>query len=178
MKRILSAQQVEDALNRLFTAILAALPAEGHVGVIGVRTRGEPLARRIFERIASERPDLKLDFGILDITFYRDDLSLQGGAPEVRATEINFDLDDTYLLLVDDVLQTGRSVRAALGAIHDFGRPRVVRLAVLVDRGGHELPISADYFGQQVLVEPNQFIHVKLKETDGEEGVFIVKKRS
>lgn len=178
MKKILQAEQVEKALDRLYAAILKDLPKSGRIGVVGIRSRGEQLARRIMLRLAEDRPQLQVDFGVLDITFYRDDLSRHRGAPVVRATEIEFDLDDIYLLLVDDVLQTGRSVRAALGAIHDFGRPRTVRLAVLIDRGGHELPIAADFVAQQLHdVSASETIKVKLKESDGEEGVFIIKKQ-
>jgi pyrimidine operon attenuation protein/uracil phosphoribosyltransferase len=112
--------------------------------------------------------------GVLDITFYRDDLSRLRGAPMVRATEIDFDLDDAWVLLVDDVLQTGRSVRAALDALHDFGRPKAIRLAVLIDRGGRDLPIAADFIGQKLTAPADSRIQVKLKENDGEEGVYII----
>ena len=140
MKRVLTAQQVERALDRLYRAIAEALPDRGILAVIGIRTRGETLATRIVERLRDERPDRQIEHGVLDITFYRDDLSRRRGAPLVRATEIDFDLDDTHVVLVDDVLQTGRSVRAALDALHDFGRPKVVRLGVLIDRGGKSPP--------------------------------------
>jgi pyrimidine operon attenuation protein/uracil phosphoribosyltransferase len=179
MKKILQAEQVEKAMDRLYRAIVKDLPTAGRVGVVGIRSRGEQLAKRIMQRLSEDRPKLQIDFGVLDITFYRDDLSRHRGAPVVRSTEIDFDLDDIYLLLVDDVLQTGRSIRAALGAIHDFGRPRVVRLAVLIDRGGRELPIAADFVAEQLTDIPvDQTIKLKLKESDGEEGVFIVKKQS
>jgi len=121
---------------------------------------------------------LSVDHGVLDITFYRDDLSRLRGAPLVRATEIDFDLDDAWVLLIDDVLQTGRSIRAALDALHDFGRPKAIRLAVLIDRGGRELPIAADFVGHRLLAEPDQRVQVKLKENDGEEGVYIVRKKA
>ena len=142
--------------------------------MVGIRTRGETIAARLAERLRREK-DLKVSRGVLDITFYRDDLSRRRGAPLVRATEIDFDLDDTWVLLVDDVLQTGRSVRAALDALHDFGRPRVIRLAVLIDRGGRELPIAADFVGQRVKAPDGCRVQVRLKEDDGEEGVFIIK---
>jgi len=174
MKRILTAQQVRRAIERLCRAVTDDLPKSGRLAVVGIRTRGETLARRIVERLEAER-NRQVDFGILDITFYRDDLSRRRNAPLVRATEIDFDLDDAWVLLVDDVLQTGRSVRAALDALHDFGRPRVIRLAVLVDRGGRELPISADYVGRKVASPEHTRVQLKLKENDGEEGVFIIK---
>ena len=177
MKELLDTQQVDEAIDRLYRVILAEMPLDPRIAVVGVRTRGEVLASRLVERLRQDRPETKVEHGVLDITFYRDDLSRSHGAPLVRATEIDFDLDDIWLLLVDDVLQTGRSVRAALDALHDFGRPRAIRLAVLIDRGGRELPISADFVGQRVLTNPGEFLQVKLKESDGEEGVFIVKKR-
>ncbi|KKK93698.1 hypothetical protein LCGC14_2690290, partial [marine sediment metagenome] len=126
--------------------------------------------------LAVEQPDAHVDFGILDITFYRDDLSRRRGVPLVRATEIDFDLDDTWALLIDDVLQTGRSIRAALDALHDFGRPKVVRLAVLIDRGGRELPIAADYVGKSLRAPAGQRVQVKLKENDAQEGAYVFKK--
>ena len=175
MTKKLNADQTKHALDQLYGAILANLPSDPRIAVVGIRTRGETLARRLVERLKAERASLAVEFGVLDITFYRDDLSRRRGAPLVRATEIDFDIDDTWLLLVDDVLQTGRSVRAALDALHDFGRPRAVRLAVLVDRGGRELPISADFIGRQLKAPPGSRVQVKLKENDGEEGVFIVR---
>jgi len=174
MKRLLSAQQVERALDRLYKAVSEALPGTERIAVVGVRTRGETLARRLVERMRRDDPKRHIDFGVLDITFYRDDLSRRRGAPLVRATEIDFDIDDTWLLLVDDVLQTGRSIRAALDALHDFGRPRNIRLAVLIDRGGRELPISADFVGTTTRAAASTRVQLRLKENDGEEGVFII----
>ncbi len=140
MKQVLTGEQVEQAIERLCKAVIAELPDDSPIAVIGIRTRGETLAQRIVDRIEALKTKNNVHHGVLDITFYRDDLSRRRGAPLVRATEIDFDLDDTWVLLVDDVLQTGRSIRAALDAIHDFGRPKVIRLAVLIDRGGRELP--------------------------------------
>ena len=175
MIRKLTAKQLEQALDRLYDSILKSFPKDGNVAVVGIRTRGETLAQRIVKRLRDEE-GISVQHGVLDITFYRDDLSRRRGAPLVRATEIDFDLDGTWVLLVDDVLQTGRSVRAALDALHDFGRPSQVRLAVLIDRGGRELPISADFIGQKVTAPDGKRLQVKLKEIDGEEGVFIVKR--
>jgi len=178
MKKLLTARHVKGALSRLQKAVLSQLPQDGRVAVVGIRTRGETLAQRIVEHLRQTQPQLPIEHGVVDITFYRDDLSRRRGAPLVRATEIDFDLDDAWVLLVDDVLQTGRSIRAALDALHDFGRPKCVRLAVLIDRGGRELPISADFIGQRVLVSPDEHVQVRLMENDGEEGVFSVKKRA
>jgi pyrimidine operon attenuation protein/uracil phosphoribosyltransferase len=144
--------------------------------MIGIRTRGETLAKRIVERLGAEHPDRAVHLGVLDITFYRDDLSKRRGVPLVRATEIEFDLDKTWCVLIDDVLQTGRSIRAALDALHDYGRPEVVRLGVLIDRGGREVPIAADYVGTARKVPQGERIQVKLKENDGQEGAYICKK--
>lgn len=174
MEQLLTSQQVSDALDRLYQAILEQLPALPRIAIIGVRTRGETLAQRLVERLAADRPDLAVDHGVLDITFYRDDLSRRRGAPLVRATEIDFDLDDAWVLLVDDVLATGRSIRAALGALNDFGRARAIKLAVLIDRGGRQLPIAADFVGSKVQAPPQSRVQVKLRESDGEEGVYIV----
>jgi pyrimidine operon attenuation protein/uracil phosphoribosyltransferase len=174
MKKLLTAKQVSDSVNRLYQAIVEQLPKDCPIAVVGVRTRGETLAARLVQRLRADYPSLPIEHGILDITFYRDDLSGRGGSPVVRATEIDFDLEGAWVLLVDDVLATGRSVRAALDALHDFGRPRVVRLAVLIDRGGRELPISADFVGKKLKAPAALRVQVQLKENDGEEGVFIV----
>jgi pyrimidine operon attenuation protein/uracil phosphoribosyltransferase len=174
MKKILNARQVGEAIDRLYEAVLEELPGGERVAIVGIRTRGETLAQRIVSRLRSQKKGKRVEQGVLDITFYRDDLSRRRGAPLVRATEIDFDLDDVWLLLVDDVVQTGRSVRAALDALHDFGRPRVIRLAALIDRGGRELPIAADFVGRRIEAQPGQRVQVKLKENDGTEGVFII----
>ena len=174
MRKLLNSQQVQGALDGLYRAIIEELPQDMSLAVVGIRTRGETIAARIADRLHAEK-HLVTSRGVLDITFYRDDLSRRRGAPLVRATEIDFDLDDTWVLLVDDVLQTGRSVRAALDALHDFGRPKVVRLAVLIDRGGRELPIAADFVGRRIDAPGGCRVQVRLKENDGEEGVFIIK---
>lgn len=175
MTRKLTGKELEIALDHLYAVIVAAVPKDVRVAVIGIRTRGETLAKRIVKRLA-EGEGIEADYGVLDITFYRDDLSRRRGVPLVRATEIDFDLDGTWVLLVDDVLQTGRSVRAALDAIHDFGRPDAIRLAVLIDRGGRELPISADFVGRSIDAPAGSRVQVKLKENDGQEGVFIIRR--
>jgi len=173
MKRLLTARQVENALNRLYGQVESHLNQEQSLAVIGIRTRGETLARRIVERLQTGR-DKPIDYGVLDITFYRDDLSMRKGIPLIRATEINFDLDGKIVLLVDDVLHTGRSVRAAMDALVDFGRPMAIRLAVLIDRGGQELPIAADFVGATVKAPASARVKLHLKENDGDEGAFLV----
>jgi len=174
MEKLLTAQQVGRALNRLYRLIRSQLPVEESLAVIGIRTRGEILAQRIVQRLGRQRRG-PIDHGVLDITFYRDDLSLRKGMPLVRATEIDFELDGKVVLLVDDVLQTGRSVRAALDALADFGRPKAIRLAVLIDRGGRELPIAADFVGTALKAPSNARVQVHLKEHDAEDGVYLIK---
>jgi pyrimidine operon attenuation protein/uracil phosphoribosyltransferase len=176
MKEILSASQLGEALDRLYQSVLNDVDQNDHAAIVGIRTRGETLASRIVERLKQDRPDAVIQRGVLDITFYRDDLSRRRRAPLVRATEIDFDLDDCHVILIDDVLQTGRSIRAALDALNDFGRPAVVRLGVLIDRGGRELPIMADYVGQTLTAPDGARIHVRLKENDDKEGLFSAKK--
>jgi len=173
MKRLLSAQQVANALDRLYQQIKTGLPTDDPIAVIGIRTRGEILAQRIVKRL-QEETGVRVEHGVLDITFYRDDLSLRKGMPLVRATEIDFDLDGKVVLLVDDVLQTGRSVRAALNALADFGRPKVIRLAVLIDRGGRELPITPDFLGKAARAPANTRIQLHLAEHDGDDGAFLI----
>ena len=173
MKRLLTAQQVTRALNRLYKLVSSGLPLGQPLAVVGIRTRGEILARRVAKRLRGRRGG-HVDYGVLDITFYRDDLSLRKGMPLVRATEIDFDLDGKTVLLVDDVLASGRSVRAAMDALVDFGRPKAIRLAVLVDRGGKELPIAADMVGATVKAPPNARVQVHLKEYDGDDGVYLI----
>ncbi len=174
MKQLLSDADVTEALDGLYAAIVADLPADAPLGIIGIRTRGEIIAQRLADRLAAEG---KRTFcrGVLDITFYRDDLSRRKGAPLVRATEIDFDLDDKLVLLIDDVLHTGRSIRAAMDAIMDFGRPQAIRLAVLIDRGGRELPIAADYIGRRLEVPDKLRVQVNLTERDGADRVFLMK---
>lgn len=179
MEKLLSAEQVAQALDGLYGAIVSQWPGPGDAApaMIGIRTRGEILAQRFAERLAAER-GVGVDRGTLDITFYRDDLSRRKDAPLVRATEIDFNLDDRTIVLIDDVLHTGRSIRAALDAITDFGRPRAIRLAVLIDRGGRELPIAANYVGRRLDVPDDRRVQVHLTESDGEDGVFLVRNRT
>ncbi len=165
----LDAAQMEATLLRLAGELSAA--GEGLV-LLGIRSRGLPLAERLGSLLETKlgRP---VPVGALDITLYRDDLTEKIGTPLVRPTEIPFPLKDRTVVLVDDVLYTGRTIRAAMDALLDFGRPKAVRLAVLVDRGGRELPIQADFVGSKVQVGPTERVSVKVKELDGEDGVFL-----
>jgi len=142
--------------------------------LVGVQTRGVPLARRLAERLGAIE-DKAPPVGVLDINLYRDDLSRIADHPILRRTEIPYDIDDAVVILVDDVLFTGRTVRAALDALMDLGRPRQIQLAVLVDRGHRELPVRADFVGKNLPTAETERVDVRLTETDGEDEVVIVK---
>ncbi|MHC4552756.1 MAG: bifunctional pyr operon transcriptional regulator/uracil phosphoribosyltransferase PyrR [Planctomycetota bacterium] len=173
MKTLLNAEQINTTIDALAEQITSDISSESGVAVIGIRSRGEILAQRLYERLSKTISDEVLH-GTLDITLYRDDLNQpKDTQPTVRTTEIGFDLDDKLILLVDDVLNTGRSVRAAMDALTDLGRPRMVRLAVLVDRGGREYPIRADYVGIQDVVSAGEAVCVHFVETDDEDQVIV-----
>jgi pyrimidine operon attenuation protein/uracil phosphoribosyltransferase len=172
----LDATQMDEALRRMAGEIAARVPEEEPFVILGIRSRGLPLAERIGAALASEAGRVG-PVGALDITLYRDDLTEKAGAPIVRPTEIPFSLKDKAVVLVDDVLYTGRTIRAALDALLDHGRPRRVLLAVLVDRGGRELPIQGDFVGTALLVGEGQRVSVKVKELDGEDGVYLEEKK-
>ena len=174
MKVILNSGQIERILNDLATRIVSGTPAEVDIAVIGIRSRGEILAQRLSSRL-TQKLAKDVPCGTLDITLYRDDLnSPQSTAqPQVRTTEIGFDIDDKIIVLVDDVLYTGRSTRAAMDALIDLGRPRAIKLAVLVDRVGREFPIQADYAGYKADAAPGKLVQVNLVESDGRDEVVI-----
>ncbi|RUL85727.1 bifunctional pyr operon transcriptional regulator/uracil phosphoribosyltransferase PyrR [Tautonia sociabilis] len=162
-----------DELGALLDRV-ARQVAEGRIpGVplllVGIRTRGVPIADRLAALIGDGVP-----VGAVDITLYRDDLGLQGHWPVLKGTDIPFEVDGAEVVLVDDVLHTGRTVRAAMNAVCDLGRPARVRLAVLVDRGGHELPIRADYAGAAVAASPEERIEVRLRPIDPDDEVVRV----
>lgn len=146
-----------------------------HICIIGIKNRGDIIAKRIME-ILRKRTDLKIDFGAIDITLYRDDLSTVGPKPLIGTTEIDFSIDGKIVLLVDDVLYTGRTIRAAIDELIDFGRPKRIFLLVVIDRGGRELPICPDFTGKIVKCDENENVSVLIKEVDGKEGVFIMRK--
>jgi pyrimidine operon attenuation protein/uracil phosphoribosyltransferase len=174
MKTLLNAEQIEQTLNGLADAILSDTPDDSDLAVVGIRSRGEVIAQRLAQRIARQSKNAVL-CGTLDITLYRDDLNSPQGAdqPQVRTTEISFSVDDKTIVLVDDVLFTGRSTRAAMDALIDLGRPHAIRLAVLVDRAGREFPIQADYTGLHTDIAPDQRVHVNLVESDGKDEVIV-----
>ncbi len=170
MTLLLDRRELQKTLEVLARHIAGAAPADVPLAIVGIRRRGETLARRMLPLL--ERAGRKAEhYGVLDITLYRDDLTTIGPNAVLRGTEIDFDVTDTWLVLVDDVLYTGRSVRAALDAIADLGRPQAIRLAVLVDRGRRELPIQPDFVGLRTDTEAHHIVQVKLSETDGVDEV-------
>ncbi len=173
MPEIYDSEKLQDALKNLAEQISKALHNEQAVAIVGIRSRGDILANRLAKLLKNKNINIAHQ-GILDITLYRDDLDKMGGRARVRATEINFDVTDCVILLVDDVLFTGRTVRSALDALIDLGRPKAIRLAVLVDRGGRELPIQADFVGLKLPESnPSKHVQVLLKETDGEDKIIL-----
>jgi pyrimidine operon attenuation protein/uracil phosphoribosyltransferase len=171
---VLDADRMARTLTRIAHEIVERNRDLGDVALVGVRTRGVWLAHRL-RRQLHEIAHVDVPVGALDITLYRDDLMRQtvGPQPLVRSSEIPFSIDDRRILLVDDVLYTGRTVRAALDALIDFGRPRAIQLVVLVDRGHRELPIKADYVGKNLPTSLKQSVQVRLQETDGQDDVVI-----
>lgn len=163
---------IQRALNRLAHQIIERNPNVDDVVLVGIRTRGVPLATRL-ANIIKGIEGKPVATGILDITLYRDDLTTVAAAPVVRKTEIPLGVENKTVILVDDVLYTGRTIRAALDALIDFGRPLAIQLAVLIDRGHRELPIHADYVGKNVPTASEEIVHVLLKETDNDEQVII-----
>lgn len=172
---ILTAQEMDLALKRIALQILEHNHSASDLAIVGIHTCGVNLAERI-RKIIQEQEGVEIPFGTLDITLYRDDWSLISQNPVVRTTDLSFTVEGSRLILVDDVLFTGRTIRAAMDAIMDYGRPHSIQLAVLVDRGGRELPIQADYTGMQTTVLPHERIQVLLKEHDGHDEVVIQKK--
>jgi pyrimidine operon attenuation protein/uracil phosphoribosyltransferase len=174
MPQVMDADRMARALVRIAHEIVERNRGIDDLALVGIRTRGVPLARRI-ARSLHEITGGDVPTGALDITLYRDDLMRQpvGPQPVVRRTEIAFSIDDRRILLVDDVLYTGRTIRAALDALIDFGRPLAIQLIVLVDRGHRELPIKADYVGKNLPTSPRQSVQVRLLEIDGTDEVVI-----
>jgi len=172
--RVLDAASIDRSLTRIAHEILERNKGGHAIGLVGVQTRGVPLARRLSERLGAIEGKAPA-VGVLDINLYRDDLSRIADHPILKRTEIPFDLEDAVVILVDDVLFTGRTVRAALDALMDLGRPRQIQLAVLVDRGHRELPVRADFVGKNLPTAPTERVDVRLSETDGEDEVVIVK---
>lgn len=170
----LDAEAIDRALTRVAHEILERNKGTGDLALVGIRSRGDHIARRLRDKIA-QIDHVEVPTGIMDITLYRDDLGSSPQQPEVRGTDIPFAVEGRRIVLVDDVLFTGRTIRAALDALIDFGRPRNVQLMVLVDRGHRELPIRADYVGKNLPTALNESVHVRLRESDGRDEVVIVR---
>ena len=171
-RQIMTADEIRRALVRISHEVVEKHGGTTGLALVGIQRRGVPLADRLALDIA-EHEGASVPVGALDITFYRDDLSLVAHQPVVKGTDLPFDLNGLTLVIVDDVLYTGRTVRAAMDALMDFGRPRAIRLAVLIDRGHRELPVRADHVGKNVPTAHEEIVHVRLSEVDGEDSVEI-----
>jgi pyrimidine operon attenuation protein/uracil phosphoribosyltransferase len=174
MPVVMDADRIGRTLARIAHEIVERNKGTDDLAYVGVRTRGEPIARRL-ARALKGITGHDVPTGALDITLYRDDLMRMpvGPQPVVRSTEIQFSIDNRKILLVDDVLYTGRTTRAALDALIDFGRPKAIQLVVLVDRGHRELPIKADYVGKNLPTAPEESVQVRLQEIDGDDEVVL-----
>ncbi len=173
--RIMSGSEIERTLIRLAHQIIEKNNGGNNLGLVGIKRRGVPLAERLGSLISGieKKP---VDTGVLDINLYRDDLSTRDIRPVVSPGAIGFDIDGRDIILIDDVLYTGRTIRAALDALFDHGRPRRVQLLVLIDRGHRELPIEASFVGRQVPTTSREIVEVKLQEIDGVEQVILVER--
>src|SRR5256885_3696385 len=177
MPVVLDADRISRSLTRIAHEILERNRGVEDLALVGIRTRGVPIAKRIAKAIHQIHGH-EIPTGALDITLYRDNLmrTAVGAQPVIHKTEIPFSIDDRRILLVDDVLYTGRTIRAALDALIEFGRPRVIQLVVLVDRGHRELPIKADYVGKNLPTSPSQQVNLRLQDVDGEpDAVWLIK---
>src|SRR5215510_4091910 len=172
--QLMKAEDVTNTLDRMAADILKANNGRPVV-LIGIQRRGVPMARRMAIRIA-EKTQREPQIGTLDINLYRDDLTRVSSQPVVQKTEVPPHIDDRDVVLVDDVLYTGRTIRAALDALCDFGRMRTIQLAVLIDRGHRELPIEANFIGKKVSTKDNEVVEVKLREIDGEDAIYVMEK--
>jgi pyrimidine operon attenuation protein / uracil phosphoribosyltransferase len=171
--QIIDQEGFDRTITRLAHEILERNKGAGNIVIVGIRTRGEFIARRI-ARIIEQVEHTTLNIGSLDITLYRDDLLGKLEQPELKGTEILFDLNGRDVILIDDVLFTGRTIRAALDELIDLGRPRTIQLAVLVDRGHRQLPIRAEYVGKNIPTSAQESIRVHVKEIDGEDTVLLM----
>ncbi len=170
---IMTANDMENTLKRITHEIIEKIDLDNAV-IVGIKRRGEILAKRINNCIEKFH-GIKLKEGALDITLYRDDLSMIDYHPIIRGTELNFDINDKIIILVDDVLFTGRTVRSALDELVDFGRPSAIRLVVFIDRGNRELPIKPDFIGKEIQTNKGDMIEVHVKEIDGDDSVILIK---
>jgi pyrimidine operon attenuation protein/uracil phosphoribosyltransferase len=172
LKQVFTKEEIERAVIRISHEIIENNKGVKDLAIVGIRTRGYVLAERI-AAVINNIYGANLYVGALDITFYRDDLSAISEQPVIHNTEIDFDIENKNIVLVDDVLYTGRTIRCALDALIDFGRPKTIQLAVLIDRGHRELPIRADYVGKNIPTSQKELVQVKFQETDSEDSVSI-----
>ena len=171
--RLMSASEIERTLVRLAHEIVERNEGARNLGLVGIKRRGVPLAQRLAVLIETIEKH-PVDTGVLDISFYRDDLTTAGPRPTVNKSDIGFDVNGRDIVLMDDVLYTGRTIRAALDALFDHGRPKSVQLLVLIDRGHRELPIQATFTGRNIPTSSREIIEVKLREVDSDEQVLLV----
>ena len=174
MKVILNSDKIDEVITALAKTVASQGHSNADIAIIGIRSRGEVLAQRLGAKL-NDQLGRDVPVGTLDITLYRDDLNNPQSetVPQVRSTEIDFDINDKIVILADDVLYTGRSTRAAMDALNDFGRPSAIKLAVLIDRGGRELPIQADFAGHKIDVAEEKEVQVRFVESDGTDQVII-----
>ena len=170
---LLDQKKISKAISRISFEICEKFSSLDNLAIVGIKTRGEILANRIVGNLHSNSK-VKIDCGILNVTFYRDDFSSNLGSPKIGPSEIDFDVNNRNIILVDDVLYTGRTIRAAMNEIFSFGRPNSIKLAVLVDRGHREVPIKADFVGKNYPTSDNEHIHVQVNEVDSDEKVILV----
>ncbi len=171
--KIIDDEGIKRTITRLTHEILERNKGSKNIVLMGMRTRGEFLAQRIHKKII-EIDQSSLDLGVLDVTLYRDDFRTRLKQPEVSVTDITFDINEKDIILIDDVLYSGRTVRAALDALMDIGRPSSIQLCVLVDRGHRELPIKADFVGKNIPTSINEEIRLKITEVDNEDAVYLI----
>jgi len=172
-RQLLSAEEIARTLRRVAHEIVEKSGGAQDLALVGIRRRGVPLSERLAKEIGGFT-HANVPVGTLDITLYRDDLSTVGAQPIVQSTDINFPVDDRDLVVVDDVLYTGRTIRAAMNGLFDLGRPRRIRLCVLIDRGHRELPVEATFIGSTIQTSDTEIVEVRLQEIDGEERVMLV----
>lgn len=170
--QVLNREELDNTIRRIAYEILEKHRSRP-MAFVGIHTRGAVFARRVYGLVAEQNEGVSQ--GTLDITLYRDDLDNLGTIPSVRGSELPFDVEGSHVVLFDDVLFTGRTIRAAIDVLMDYGRPARIELAVLIDRGNRELPISPDYTGRSIKTEPNEYIRVSFDETDGDDGVYLIR---
>lgn len=175
--KIVDNEAIDRILVRIAHEILEKNKGSKNLVLLGMRTRGEFLAKRLREKLKAIE-GVELPLGVLDVTLYRDDFRTRIKQPKVSVSDITFDVNEKDVILVDDVLYTGRTVRSALNAIMDFGRPKSIQLCILVDRGHRELPIRADYVGKNIPTSQNEEIKLKVKEVDGEDAIYLIEREN